>query len=208
MIQRTRVTATSCNFLHNARAGAEVGVGGTLSLQGCTSRSNSAGYCNVGGVLEIESSERDGDGAGCHVHAGTLTARNVSVTSCTSFGFLVEKGGAALKGCSVTNSLDDGMLFRSAPGTESSVEDCTLAQNQDDGICALEGASVAVRGCRSRDNTHSGYYVGGHARMTVAHSSSDGDGGFGCCLGSEDAQLTMEEVFANGEPCSQAWRVM
>ena len=59
--------------------------------------------------------------------------------------------------------------------TEARVEDCTVTQNRKGRFHAMGSASVAVRGCFSRDNGGAGFRVGDDAQMTVAHSSSDGD---------------------------------
>ena len=132
----------------------------------------------------------------------------MTVTNSFHNGFIVETGNAELRSCSVTSCrLGRGMVFGGfgpredgGPSVEARLEDCIVAQNDRGGFHALEGVSVAVTGCRSRDNGGVGFEVEHGGQMTVAHSSSDGDTA-GCVAHSDGAGggvLTMEEVTVDG----------
>ena len=174
----SHVTATSCR-LHGGRSGALAMGGGRLTARSCESSGSSFGYYVKGGVMELLNSSTDGCKSGCCVNGGHLTVTNVAVTNSLADGFKVVVGNAELRGCSVTRSNGDyGMHFNCLPQqgvTEARVEDCTVAQNRKGGFRAQGSASVALSGCRSRDNGGAGFSVGEDAQMTVAHSSSDGD---------------------------------
>ena len=178
----SHVTARSC-FLGNGEFGAVAEDDGKLIALGCESLDTDHAYAVNGGQMELLNCSSDDQYVGCCVDGGHLTATNVTLTNNISYGVSIASGNAQLRGCSVSGSKAEdegciGMQFNTNPqfgATEALVQDCTVEEFNNGGICALGRASVTVRGCRSRGNGTAGFRVGGDAHMTVAHSSSYGD---------------------------------
>lgn len=86
-------------------------------------------------------------------------------------------------------------------GPKVDAEGCACEQNKACGVrvyyCAIEELSQ----CRSSGNRAEGYLVGDS--ITVANSTSDGDGGDGC--GADGGKLSLTEVTVNG--VSESWEV-
>lgn len=103
--------------------------GGKLIAHVCESSGNCSGHDECGylcykGVLELLNCTSDGDGMGCVVMDGHLTANHVAVNNSEHHGFQVLGGKADLKGCSATSSRHGcGMLFGAAGGDAEAVRD-------------------------------------------------------------------------------------
>lgn len=111
---------------------------------------------------------------------------------------LVRKGAkAALKWCTLAQSIDWNGLDSHDIGTDVHLEQCTAKNNKQHGVCAGHGSVGRAIGCRSVGNEGFGYSAWHQGHMTAIECSSDGNAA-GSSGSGGDAVLVKERLYVNG----------